>query len=70
MKSSTGAGDALVAGMVFAFSEGASFKDALALGVACGTASTLQADPAPLSERGCVCIKKGNRDKKCIIFLF
>ncbi len=46
VKSSTGAGDALVAGMVFAFSEGASFKDALALGVACGTASTLQADPA------------------------
>jgi len=46
VKSSTGAGDALVAGMVFAFSEGASFKDALTLGVACGTASTLQAYPA------------------------
>ncbi len=51
VKSSTGAGDALVAGMVFAFSEGAGFKDALTLGVACGTASTLQADPA-------VCLKE------------
>ena len=46
VKSSTGAGDALVAGMVFAFSEGASFKDALSVGVACGTASTLNASPA------------------------
>jgi len=46
VKRSTGAGDALVAGMVFAFNEGASLKDALALGVACGTASTLNAGPA------------------------
>jgi len=46
VKSSTGAGDALMAGLVFALSEGASFKEAMTLGVACGTASTLQADPA------------------------
>ena len=32
--------------MVFACSEGAGFKDALSLGVACGTASTLQVHPA------------------------
>lgn len=46
VKSSSGAGDALLAGVVFALSEGASFKDALSLGVACGTASTLHSDPA------------------------
>ncbi len=46
VKSSSGAGDALLAGIVFALSEGASFKDALGLGVACGTASTLHPDPA------------------------
>lgn len=39
---SSGAGDALVAGMVFAFHNGASFKEALALGTACGTATALQ----------------------------
>jgi 6-phosphofructokinase 2 len=41
VKSSMGAGDSLLAGLVFALNEGASFKDALALGVACGTAATL-----------------------------
>jgi 6-phosphofructokinase 2 len=46
VKSSTGAGDALLGGMVFALNEGASFKDALVLGVSCGTASTLNPDPA------------------------
>lgn len=43
IRSSTGAGDSLVAGIVFAFSEGTSFSDALRLGVACGTATTLNA---------------------------
>ena len=43
VKSSIGAGDALVGGLVYALSEGLSFTDALALGVACGTASTLNA---------------------------
>jgi 1-phosphofructokinase family hexose kinase len=46
VKSSIGAGDALLAGIVFGLSEGGSFKDALSLGVACGTASTLNAGPA------------------------
>jgi 1-phosphofructokinase family hexose kinase len=43
VKSSIGAGDALVGGLVYALSEGSSFEDALTLGVACGTASTLNA---------------------------
>ena len=41
MRSSIGAGDSLVAGIIFALSENAPFEDALALGVACGTASSL-----------------------------
>lgn len=43
VRSSIGAGDSLVAGIAFAFSEGASFDDALKLGVACGTAASLNA---------------------------
>ncbi|MBA4390606.1 MAG: 1-phosphofructokinase [Syntrophus sp. (in: bacteria)] len=43
VRSSIGAGDSLVAGVVFAFSEGASFDHALKLGVACGTAAALNA---------------------------
>jgi len=46
VKSSIGAGDALMAGIAFGLSEGASFKDSLSLGVACGTASTLNAGQA------------------------
>jgi 6-phosphofructokinase 2 len=41
VRSSIGAGDSLVAGIVFVLSNGGSFEEALALGVACGTASTL-----------------------------
>jgi len=58
VKSSTGAGDALMAGMVFALSEGASFKDALCLGVACGTASTLNAGSALCLRDDVYAIKK------------
>ncbi len=58
VKSSTGAGDALMAGMVFALSEGASFKDALCLGVACGTASTLNAGSAVCLRDDVYAIKK------------
>ncbi len=58
VKSSTGAGDAMVAGMVFALSEGGSFKDALTLGVACGTASTLQADPALCLKEDVYAVRK------------
>jgi 6-phosphofructokinase 2 len=39
--SSIGAGDSLVAGIVFALSEHYSIEEAIVLGVACGTASTL-----------------------------
>ena len=41
VRSSIGAGDSLVAGIVFVLNKGGSFEEALALGVACGTASTL-----------------------------
>lgn len=41
VKSSLGAGDALIAGLVFAFNEGADFGTALELGVSCGTAAKL-----------------------------
>ena len=41
VRSSIGAGDSFVAGIIFALSENTAFEDALALGVACGTASAL-----------------------------
>ncbi len=41
VQNSFGAGDSLTAGIIFALSENAPFEDALALGVACGTASAL-----------------------------
>jgi 6-phosphofructokinase 2 len=41
VKSSIGAGDALLAGLIYALSEGRNFPEALTLGVACGTVSTL-----------------------------
>jgi 6-phosphofructokinase 2 len=43
VKSSIGAGDALVGGLAYGLSEGLSFREALTLSVACGTASTLNA---------------------------
>ncbi len=58
VKSSSGAGDALLAGMVYGLSEGAGFKDALVLGVACGTASTLNAEPACCSKEDVYAITK------------
>jgi 6-phosphofructokinase 2 len=48
VKSSMGAGDALLGGLVFAMSDGLSFKEALSLGVACGTASTLTIESGTL----------------------
>ncbi len=41
VRSSAGAGDSLLAGIVFILNIGESFEDALILGVACGTSSTL-----------------------------
>ena len=40
-KSTVGAGDSMVAGMVLALSRGMSIEDATTYGVACGTAATL-----------------------------
>jgi len=51
VRSSIGAGDSLVAGIVFVLSNGGSFEEALALGVACGTASTL-------NSGGGLCVKE------------
>jgi 6-phosphofructokinase 2 len=41
VRNSMGAGNSLVAGILFVLSNGGNFSDALHLGVACGTASTL-----------------------------
>jgi 6-phosphofructokinase 2 len=41
VKSTVGAGDSMVAGIVFSLSEGKSLKESLQYGVACGTAATL-----------------------------
>lgn len=41
--STIGAGDSLVGGMVYALSQGQSYSDMLRLGVACGTAATMNA---------------------------
>jgi 6-phosphofructokinase 2 len=48
VKSSMGAGDALLGGLVFAMSDGMSFREALSFGVACGTASTLMLESGTL----------------------
>lgn len=58
VKSSLGAGDALIGGLVFALSEGADFGDALALGVSCGTASTLNSGYASCSRSDVFEIRK------------
>jgi 6-phosphofructokinase 2 len=42
-QSTVGAGDSLVAGMVFALSQGRPVREAARLGVACGTAATMNA---------------------------
>ena len=67
VKASTGAGHAMMAGMVFAPGEGGSFRDAVALGVACGIAATLHACPLP--EGGCARSGKGNSDREMYNFL-
>lgn len=58
VKSSLGAGDALIAGLVFAFNEGADFSAALELGVSCGTASTLNSGYASCSREDIYEIRK------------
>lgn len=58
VKSSLGAGDALIGGLVFALNEGADFRDALELGVSCGTASTLNSGYASCSQEDIYEIRK------------
>ena len=58
VKSSIGAGDALVGGLVYGLSEGLSLRDALALGVACGTASALNAAGVHCSREDVESIRK------------
>jgi 6-phosphofructokinase 2 len=41
VKSTVGAGDSMVAGIIFAIHQGMSLSDSLRFGVACGTAATL-----------------------------
>jgi len=57
VKSSIGAGDALMAGLVYALSRRMDFRDAVILGVACGTASTLTADSARCSKEDVAAIR-------------
>ncbi len=46
VKSTVGAGDSMVAGIVFGLSKNESLKNALAYGVACGTATTMKSSTA------------------------
>jgi 6-phosphofructokinase 2 len=41
VKSTVGAGDSMLAGVVFALSSGKALKDVMKWGVACGTATTM-----------------------------
>ena len=58
VKSSIGAGDALVGGLVYGLSEGLSLREALTLGVACGTASALNAAGVYCSREDVESIRK------------
>jgi 6-phosphofructokinase 2 len=58
VRSSLGAGDATLAGLVYAMSEGRDFQDALMFGVACGTASTLTPDGSLCSKEDVEGIRK------------
>ena len=50
VKSSLGAGDSAVGGIMYALREGADFREVLSFGVACGTAATLSAAHALCSR--------------------
>lgn len=58
VRSSLGAGDALIGGLVFALDEGADFREALELGVSCGTASTLNSGYASCFQEDIYEIRK------------
>jgi len=58
VRSAVGAGDALLAGVIFTLSSGGSFEEALRLGVACGSASTLNPGTSLCGEEDVESIKK------------
>jgi 6-phosphofructokinase 2 len=58
VRNAVGAGDSLLAGVIFTLSNGGTFREALALGVACGTASTLNPGTNPCVKEDVVAIKK------------
>ena len=58
VRNAVGAGDSLVAGIVFVLSTGGNFEDALCLGVACGTASTLNPGTDMCTREDVEAIKK------------
>jgi 6-phosphofructokinase 2 len=58
VRSSIGAGDSLVAGIVFALSQGGTFEDSLIQGVACGTASALNSASGHCTKEDLESIKK------------
>lgn len=64
VRNSVGAGDYLIAGMTFLLSCGGDIKDALILGVACGTASTLNHAYSTLAKKNVEEIKKNVGIKK------
>lgn len=64
VRSSMGAGDHLIAGMTFLLSCGDDIENALALGVACGTAATLRQEQHPLVKKEVEEIKKNVIIKK------
>jgi 6-phosphofructokinase 2 len=58
VRSSLGAGDSLVGGLVYVMSRGGSFEEALKQGVACGTASTLKSGNSLCTMEDVTQIKK------------
>jgi 6-phosphofructokinase 2 len=64
IKSTVGAGDSMVAGIVFALSSGASLGQALEYGVASGTAATLQAGTELCSKENTEMLLSKIRDRK------
>ncbi len=64
VRSAAGAGDSLVAGIVYSLSEGRTFEDALLLGVACGTASAVNPGNGLCKREDVEIIKKGVIIKK------
>jgi len=64
VRSSFGAGDSCVAGMVFVLHNGGSFEESLVLGVACGTASVLEPGNMLCTKENIDTIKKNVIIKK------